>query len=264
MSIQPSASGTVLDNASNSLVDAAGAVWTLTGIVAGFLPVVDGLIDARFRGNPVQSLVYCNNRIYGYLANGIWCRFEGGEFYTEGKDPRGSPSPAGTTLSNANGEIIDSTLTHWTLAPITAGYEPALNGVVDTRIAANPVQSLLFYGDTVYAYASDQVWYAYGNGDYTAVTGDPRPGGASSSGRTLNDANGSLVDASRVLWTLAVVSGGYEPVRNGVVDISFVDNPVQLLLFYMGTMYALTANTRWYAWNGTTYIQQLGDPRFSA
>lgn len=81
----------------------------------------------------------------------------------------------------------------------------------------------------------------------------------SAQGATINSTTGHLTDRNGDTWTLVPSANGFQIAKDNVADP--VTGNVILLLYWNHQIYQENSALNWWVWNGTTWVQQAGDPR---
>ena len=223
-----STNDTTVTNASGSIRDALGAVWTL----AGGITVTRNGTSANA---PTQALLLLYHSHYIYYANGLGYWFQwNGTAWVPTYDPRGA-APAESTndtlLTSANGKIIDTNGLTWNLSG-TSPFDVQLNGITDATAAG--AQALLYHSHYVYRETTGGVWYRWTGSAWTQVEADPRIAIVhNGEARTFTDPNG-------ITW--GIVNGQVE--RNFTVD-GTTANVVEIALVN-GVVWHENTSSRWY------------------
>lgn len=159
-------------------------------------------------------------------------------------------SPSGTTLPVA-GTLCDGT-NSWALVSGVV-YENGVKAGFTQNVAM-----LLFYNSNIYQENTSNLWWIWqggtwiGSKDPWVVT--PPPPVTPSADKTLMPPAASIVDSSKIVWTVA---GGIIS-RNGVADTTTIN--VTLVLYFGGVVYQENASGGFWSWTNGSWVQST-DPR---
>ncbi len=248
----PSADGTLVPPATQ-IVDAQGAVWTMSGA-----SILRNGVSAA--GGSGVSMLWSGGSIYVLgSTGGNWWKWLGSNWTNVGStQPGGSvtpppPPPAGTpsadgTLVPPATQIVDAQGAVWTMN----GGAILRNGV---SAAGGSGVSVLWSGGSIYVLGSTGGnWWRWLGTGWTnvgntqpggTVTPPPPNGGTASSDGTVVPPAAQIVDSQGVAWTLS----GQLVLRNGAPAASGTGVRI---LWLRGIIYVLGSDaTRWWRWTGS-------------
>ena len=231
----PSPDGTEVPPASQ-VIDGTGAAWTLGG---GGETLQNGI---HMAGGYARSLLWTGGTVYARASDDTWFRWNGTQWIVAGMTkPGNGTSPEGTQVPPSI-QVIDGTGAAWTLG---GSGETLRNGI---HMAGGYARSLLWSAGTVYARASDDVWFQW-SGTQWSVAGMTKPGNgtvASPEGTQVPPST-QVIDGTGAAWTLG---GSGETLRNG---IHMAGGYARSLLWSAGTVYARATDDVWWEWSGTEW-----------
>ena len=247
----PSADGTLVPPAPQ-IVDASGAVWTMSGGA-----ILRNGVSAA--GGSGVKMLWSGGSVYVLGSNGgSWWRWLGTGWANAGlTQPGGAvtpppPPPPGT--SSADGtlvppapQIVDASGAVWTMS----GGAILRNGV---SAAGGSGVRMSWSGGSIYVLGSNggSWWKWLGTGWTNAgstlpggtVTPPPPAGGTASADGTVVPPAAQIVDAQGAAWTLS----GEVVLRNGAPAAGGTGFRI---LWLRGTVYVLGSdNSRWWRWTG--------------
>lgn len=241
--------GTRVPSAS-SIVDASGAVWTITS-------------SQRIMRNTVQTngvgsqLLWYGGELYAYGADNRWWIWAGGGWALfSANDPSGAAGQSSQSTSGSNGVSADGTRIPSASSIVDAsGYTWTLWGSLILRDGAQTGgvgSQVLFSGGRVYAFGADGNWWLWNGSGWQYYSSSAPAGGAAADSQPASGGGGtripdvsSFTDGLGAVWTL--VNGNIR--RNGAAT----GGRGSQVLLYGGVIYALGTDNNWWRWSGSNW-----------
>jgi parallel beta-helix repeat protein len=244
-----SGDGTTVPTNASQIVDNNGGVWT---IGAGNAILRNGVQAAGGYG----SQIYWKSSTIYVLNGSTWWQWNGSGWLNVGSTVSGSTTSGptvsgdGTTVPTNASQIVDSNGAVWTIG---AGGMILRNG---SQAGGGWGSQILWKSSTIYVLGTDNNWYQWTGSGWVNI-GKTIPGGSTtSSGGSTASPDGAIVpttatqiiDTAGAVWTIG--SGGMI-LRNGSQAAGGSGSQI---LWKSSTIYVLGANSSWYQWTGSGWI----------